>query len=133
GVGLDVGDGVAQGNPAAIGAPDVAAHLAVEQVHLGHAVGLEIDPADVRAPGITAQVAEAVLVHAEVGGGIVLILNLIGGRAAAEINPADVGGIDVAGADILPNDGAVVGVAAAIHPAEVRAPSVTVGGVNCRA
>ena len=129
---LHISHGVAQRNPAAIGTVNIAAELAGEQIHLGCAGVLEINPADVCAIGITAQIAKAVLVHAEIAGGIVLILDLVGGRAAAEVDPADVGGIDIAGADVFTDDGAVVGVAAPVQPAEVRAVGIAVADVNGR-
>jgi len=53
-----MGHRVAQGNPAAIGAPDIAAQIAGRQIDLRLAVGLlECDPADVCAVGVAAQVA----------------------------------------------------------------------------
>ena len=57
-------------------------------------------------------------------------MNAIGGRAAAEADPADVGGIKAAGADVVADDGAVGGVVTGIEPAEVGAIGVVVGGVN---
>gem|GEM_PF-1117779 len=96
GVGLHIGEGVAQGNPTAVGAPGGAGEPAREQIHLGRARVLETDPADVRAVGVAAQITKAILVHTEVGGGIVLVLNLIRGRAIAKIEPADIGGVGVA-------------------------------------
>ena len=47
---------------AAVGAPGIAAQTAGGQIYRGRAIGFEIDPADVRAVGVAAQVAEAVLV-----------------------------------------------------------------------
>jgi len=54
--------------------------------------------------------AEAVLVHTEVIGGKILVLIPLVGRAVAEGDPAGVGGIDIAGADVFADDHAVVGV-----------------------
>ena len=48
-------------------------------------------------------------------------MNPVGRRPAAKIYPAGVCGINVAGADVFADDGAVVGVAAPVHPADVRA------------
>jgi hypothetical protein len=88
---------------------------------------LEVDPADVRAVGIAAQVAKAVVVYAVVGAGVVLVPNAVGGRAAAEANPAEICGIDVARADVFADDGAVGHVPAAFHPAEIGGVGVVVG------
>jgi hypothetical protein len=59
-----------------------------------------------------------------------LILNAVGGGVAAEIYPADICGVQVAGADELTDDCAGVGVAAGIYPADVCAVAVFVGGVD---
>jgi len=49
----------------AVGAVDGAAKGTVFQVHLGGAVGFKIDPANVRAIGEAAEVAEAIVVEPE--------------------------------------------------------------------
>jgi len=59
-------------------------------------------------------------------------LDAVGGRAAAEIDPADVGGVETAGAERRADDDAIVGVAALVHPAGIRAVGVAVDGVNGR-
>ena len=129
---LHDGKGVAQADPAAIGAVDVTAHPAGEQVHPGRAVGLEVNPADVRPIGEAAQVAQAVLVHPEVIGREVLVIDAVRGAAVAQVNPAHVGGVYIPGTNVFADDCAMVGVAAPVHPAEVRAPGVFIGGVNRR-
>src|SRR4029077_11516871 len=102
-VGLDHGQGVAQANPTAIGAPDITRHPARLEVHLGRAVGLEIEPANVRAVSITAQVAQAILVDPKIIGRKVLIIDAIGGSTAAQADPARVGRVDGTRADVLAN------------------------------
>src|SRR5208282_5385558 len=122
-------------NPAAVRAPDVAAQITGDQVDGRRAVGFEINPADVGTPGVAAQIAERIEVHAKVGGGIVLILDAVGRRAAAEVDPADVGGINEAGADVLADDHAGRGLArpaGPVQPADVRAPGVFVERVDRR-
>src|SRR5205807_9667120 len=107
-VGLHNGKSVAQGDPAAIGGVNGAAEVAGGQIHPGRAVIFKIDPPDIRAPGKAAQIAEAVVVHAVIGCGIVLVLDAVGGRVAAEVNPADVRRVDVARADLFADDRAAV-------------------------
>src|SRR5437879_5109229 len=62
--------------------------------------------------------------------GVILVLDAIGRGIAAEMNPADIGRIEVPGTDELADDSAAVGVAAAINPAEVSTESIFVGGVD---
>jgi len=62
-----------------------------------------------------------------------LIMKAVDGRAAAEIDPADVGGINVAGADVGGDHHPVVGVTAPIQPADVGTVGVAVDRVNGRA
>ena len=59
-----------------------------------------------------------------------MVLDAVGGRAATEADPADVGGVDVARADVFADDRAVGYVAAALHPAQVRPVGVVIGGVK---
>jgi hypothetical protein len=63
------------------------------------------------------------VVHAEVARGKIRVINSVGGRTAAEIDPTNIGGINS-----FADHRAVVHVTAPIHPAEVRAVSVFVGG-----
>src|SRR5581483_3306842 len=84
----------------------------------------EIDPADVRAIRQAAEIAEAILVHAEIIRRTVLVINPVGWRTVAETDPANVRGVDVPGADIFADHRAVVRVTAAVQPADVGAVGV---------
>ena len=88
---LHIRNGVAQGNPAAIRAPDVATQIARDQIHFRRTVILKVDPADVCAISKAAQIAEAVLIYSKVIGGKILIINAVGRTAAAQVDPADIG------------------------------------------
>ena len=57
-----------------------------------------------------------------------MIINAVSRRAAAEVNPADIGGIQVTEADVFTDHRTVVGVGHPIHPAEVGGVGVAVGG-----
>ena len=47
-------------------------------------------------------------------------------------DPADVGGVNAARADVFADDSAIIGIAAPVHPADVRAVGVFIGGVDRR-
>ena len=128
---MHVGHGVAEGDPAAVCAPGVAAKCAGHQVDFGRSRALETDPPDVCAISVAAEVAEAVLVYAEISGGQILVANTVGWSAVAETDPANVAGIYVARANIVANDRPGVGVAAPVDPAEACAVRIAVGSVDC--
>src|SRR5215510_3545305 len=78
GVGLNECGRVAQRNPSAVGAPDEPGKFSGFQIQLRRAVGFKTHPADVRAVSVTAQIAEAIVVYAEVVGRKILILDAVG-------------------------------------------------------
>ena len=61
-----------------------------------------------------------------------MIIKAVGGRAVAQVDPTEIGGINVTGADVGSDYRAVVGVAAPIQPAQVRAVGIMVGAVDGR-
>src|SRR5438445_248354 len=129
-IGSDDSGRIAEADPPAVGAVSVAAELACLRLDFRRANAFEIDPTDVCSISVAAQTSERISVHAEIAAAVVLILDAIGRTTAAEIDPAHVGGVDEAGADVFANDRAVIRIAAPIDPTDVRAVSVFVCGID---
>ena len=123
-------EGVAQTDPAAVCRINRATKLSGFEVHFGSAVGFEVDPADIGAVGEAAEIAQAVIVDAVIDRGVVLVLDTIGGGVAPEMNPANIGGVEIAGTNELANYGAAVGIPPTIYPANVRAIGIFVCGID---
>lgn len=129
-VGLDKGHGIAETDPAAVGAPDGTGELARAQIKRRRPGVFKIDPPDVRAVGVAAQVAKPVIVHAKIVGSVILVLDAIDRRTAPEADPADVSRINVAGANILTDNRTIGTVTGPIQPANVRAVGVFIDRID---
>src|SRR5262249_37301051 len=85
GIGFDKRHRVTEAYPPTVGTVDVTGELAGAEVHLWPAGAFEIYPADISAVGIAAQIAQTVLVHAEVVGRKVLVVDLVGRTTATQV------------------------------------------------
>jgi NADH dehydrogenase len=95
-VSLDEGDRIAEDDPAAVGAINGTSNDAGAQIHFGRAGVFEVDPADIGAISIAAEVAHAVLIDAEVEvmlisrENFVLFTPMLHEVAAGDLYPGDI-------------------------------------------
>src|SRR5262245_12708678 len=102
-----MGLSITEADPTNVGPISKSAHVAGLEVNLWRAKIFKLHPTDVGAIGVAAQISRAIVIDAEITGSKVLVANPVGGRATAQLDPTDIGAVDVTRADEFANDSAV--------------------------
>jgi hypothetical protein len=121
-------------DPTAVGRPGKATQLSRRQNDAGISGSLKVDPPDVRAVGVPAEVFLAGragrAVHAKIIRRCIGVTRPIGGCSSAHLDPADVGRVDETRAEIRPDINAIGRARAPISKTDIRGPRVAIRRID---
>ena len=127
----EIGKNGIQRDPAEVGGVGAAGEFSGAEIQPGLALGLfPSDSTDVRGVGIARKIPCRGNIHAVVGGTGIRVGMTIVRRAVAEVDPAEIRGIRVAGKRGVGDAKAIRGISTEIQPAGIGYPGKAVRGTD---